>query len=146
MFRTFITVIVLAVGCDALVAQAQTPATMAVAKPSAEQPDLRIREIQFLPGNDKAMKVQVSNAGTAPSRLCVLRLTVRKINGISVGRVKEVKLPPLAPGGVKWVVVDAKSILPNNISLEATTFKINADATEIIAESNETNNELWHNL
>jgi subtilase family serine protease len=71
---------------------------------------------------------------------------VRKINGISVGRVKEVKLPPLAPGAVKWLVFDAKSILPNNISLESTTFKLNADATEIVAESNEKNNELWHNL
>jgi subtilase family serine protease len=113
---------------------------------SAGQPDLQVREYQFSPGNDKAMKVHVTNTGAAASALCVLRLTIRKINGVSVGRTTEVKLPAIAAGGDKWIAVDAKSILPNNVSLESTTFKLNADASEIIAESNESNNELWHNL
>lgn len=113
---------------------------------TAAQPDLQVREYQFSPGNDKAMKVHVLNTGAAASGLCVLRLTIRKINGVSVGRTTEVKLPAIPASGDKWIVVDAKSILPNNVSLESTTFKLNADASEIIAESNESNNELWHNL
>ena len=124
----------------------QRPPASVKGRANAAQPDLQIREYQFSPGNDKAMKVHVSNAGAAASGLCILRLTIRKINGVSVGRTTEVKLPAIAASGDKWIIVDAKSILPNNVSLESTTFKLNADASEIIAESNETNNELWHNL
>ncbi len=112
----------------------------------AARPDLQIKQFVFSPTNDKAMRVHVVNTGGAPSGLCLLRVTVRKINGVSVGRVTEVKLLPLGPGKDKWLIVDAKSILPNNVSLESTTFKINADATSIVAESVETNNEVWHNL
>jgi subtilase family serine protease len=71
---------------------------------------------------------------------------VRKINDVAVGRVTEVKLQPLGAGKEKWVVIDAGSILPANVALEATTFKLNVDATEVVAESDETNNEAWHNL
>jgi subtilase family serine protease len=112
----------------------------------ALQPDLKIQQYLFSPGNDKSLKAHVINTGTAVSGLCIFRLTVRKINGVSVGRVTEVKLPPLAAGKEKWLIVNAKSILPNNISLESTTFKLNADATSIVAESDEANNEVWHNL
>jgi len=112
----------------------------------APQPDLQIRQFVFSPGNDKTMKVHVVNTGKAVSGLCLFRLTVHKINGVSVSRVTEVKLLPLAAGKDKWLIVNAKSILPNNISLESTTFKLKADATSIVAESNETNNEVWHNL
>ena len=127
-------------------ALAQRPSAGVKSKANAAQPDLKITEYQFSPGNDKAMKVHVLNGGGAASALCVLRLTVRKINGVSVGRVAEVKLPAIAANSDKWIVVDAKSILPNNVSLESTTFRLNADASEIVAESDETNNELWHNL
>jgi len=108
--------------------------------------DLRIREFVFNAANDKAVRVRIVNTGGASSVLCILRLTVRKINGVSVGRVADVRLPPLAPGKDAWMVINAKSILPTNVSLESTTFKINADATSIIMESNEANNEVWHNL
>ena len=96
--------------------------------------------------NEKSVRVHVVNSGGAASPLCILRLTVRKINGIPVGRVTEVKLPPLASGKDKWLVINAASILPTNVSLEATTFKLNADATSIVTESDEANNEVWHNL
>ena len=143
MLKQFITIMaVVVLGCSALLVQAHSRVTAAY----PAQPDLRIKQFLFSPTNDKAMKVHVVNMGNAASGLCILRLTVRKINGVAVGRVKEVKLPPLAAGGDKWLVVDAKSILPNNISLESTTFKLNVDATSIIAESDESNNEVWHNL
>ena len=145
MLKQFITIIAaIAFTCSALQVDSRAGGHTVNAYPA--QPDLRIKQFLFSPVNDKAMKVQVVNMGNAASGPCILRLTVRKINGVAVGRVKDVKLPPLAPGGDKWLVVDAKSILPNNISLESTTFKLNADATSIVIESDESNNEVWHNL
>ncbi len=112
----------------------------------AAAPDLRIHDIVFPADNEKLVRVHVINAGGVASPLCILRLTVRKINGVPAGRVAEIKLPPLAPGKDKWLVINANSVLPNNISLASTTFKLNADATSIVTESDEANNEVWHNL
>jgi hypothetical protein len=112
----------------------------------AAAPDLKISEFVFPADSDKAVRVHVVNAGGAASPLCILRLTVRKINGVPAGRVAETKLSPLAPGKDRWLVINAKSILPNNLSLASTTFKLNADATSIVTESDEANNEVWHNL
>ncbi len=108
--------------------------------------DLRIREFVFPADNGKRVRVDIVNTGSTVSVLCILRLTVRKIDGVPVGRVVEVKLPPLAAGKNIWLVINAKSILPNHISLQSTTFKLNADATSILPESNEADNEVWHNL
>lgn len=108
--------------------------------------DLLISEFVFLKENEKAVRVHVLNRGGTASRLCILRLTVRKINGVPAGRVTEVKLPSLSSGKAIWLLIHANSILPNNVSLKATTFKLNADATSIITESDEANNEVWHNL
>ncbi len=110
------------------------------------QPDLEISQFLFPPTNDKALRVRVDNTGAAPSGACRLILTVRKINGIAVGRQKVVTVAALAAGTGVWIHIDVKSILPNNVSLKSTTFKLNVDATEIVAESNEANNEKWHNL
>ena len=110
------------------------------------QPDLMIKQFLFPPTNDKALRVHVVNQGNAASGACRLILTVRKINGTAVGRQAHVNIPALAPGKTVWLVFDGKGILPNNVSLQATTFKLNVDATEIVAESNEGNNEVWHNL
>lgn len=115
-------------------------------KPVAAQPDLSINEFAFPPTNNKALRVNVMNSGNAVSAPSILRLTVRKINGVAVGRTTEIKVPAIPAGKNKWVVVDAKSILPNNVALESTTFKLNADAGETVAESDEGNNEKWHNL
>jgi FtsP/CotA-like multicopper oxidase with cupredoxin domain len=114
-------------------------------KPPAKA-DLLIREFVFPANNDKAVSVHVVNSGGAASALCLLRLTVRKINGVPVGKVVETKLPPLAPGKDTWLVVSANNILPNNVTLVSTTFKLNADATSIVSERDEANNEVWHNL
>ena len=147
MLKQFITVIaVFTIGGNALLVPAHSRATAQPVNAYAAQPDLRIKQFLFSPANDKTMKVHILNSGNALSQLCFLRLTVRKINGVPVGRVTEVKLPPLAPGKDTWLVINAKSILPNNISLESTTFKLNADATSIVGESDEGNNEVWHNL
>lgn len=132
---------------------AQQPATSARAPETNRKavtvvaaPDLRISEFVFAPTNEKVVRVHIVNSGGAASALCVLRLTVRKINGIPAGRVTEVKVPPLAAGKDKWLLIDAKGILPSNVPLESTTFKLNADATSTVTESDEANNEVWHNL
>jgi hypothetical protein len=136
-------VLAVALLCGAVAVHGQS--MTAKVRSNAAQPDLSIEKFLFPPTNDKALRVHVVNTGNAASARCVLRLTVRKINAVAVGRVAEIKLLPIPPGKDKWVVIDAKSILPNNVSLESTTFKLNADATEILAESDEANNEKWHN-
>ena len=112
----------------------------------AAQPDLSIKQFLFPPTNEKALRVHVVNTGNAGAGACRLLLTVRKIGGVAVGRKTHVNVPALGPGKDVWLVVNAKAILPNNISLESTTFKLNVDGTGIVAESDEGNNESWHNL
>lgn len=129
-------------GPSPLVQAASQPANK---KARAVQPDLSIRQFLFPPTNDKALRVHVVNTGQAASAACRLLLTVRKINGVAVGRTIHVNVPALAAGADDWLHIDVKSILPNNVSLQSTTFRLNVDATEIVAESNEANNEVWHN-
>ena len=74
-----------------------------------------------------------------------MQLTVRKINGTPVSREKYQTIPVIQPGKTAWIVLDTTSILPKNVSLRDTTFKLIADATKIVPESNENNNETWHN-
>lgn len=114
-------------------------------KAALAQSDLSISQFLFPPTNDKALRVRVVNMGQGPSAACRLVLTVRKINGTAVGRTIHVNVPALAAGAADWLHIDAKSILPNNVSLQSTTFRLNVDATELVAESNESNNEVWHN-
>src|SRR5687767_2453035 len=78
--------------------------------------DLSILGFVFAVNNDKAVRVHIVNAGSVPSGLCFLRLTVRKINGIPGGRFTEIKLQPLAPGKDKWFFINGNGILPNNVS------------------------------
>jgi len=109
------------------------------------QPDLKVRQFEFVPRNDKAVRVQVANYGSANAGSSVLRLTVRKIKGISVGRTIDANVSALAPGKGDWVLIDCTSILPKDVALKDTTFKLNVDATKLVTESNEANNETWHN-
>ena len=125
-------------------AQTQSPAPPDRLRARPGKPDLRVEEFVF--AGDKALRVRVANVGSAGAGPCILSLTVRKINGVAVGRTTEVKLPAIAAGKERWVAVNAKGILPNNVALESTTFRLNADATEVVAESKEDNNESWHNL
>ena len=109
-------------------------------------PDLIVRGNEFEFVGNKKVNVYVSNNGDAPSKRCVLELTIRKIGDSAVGRVKTARIPALQPGKFTKIPVDATSILPNAVNLKDTTFKVIADSTNINAESNEGNNEKWHNL
>lgn len=113
---------------------------------SAPMPDLIVRGNEFEFVGNKMVNVYVSNNGDAASGRCVLELTVRKIGTAAVGRVTKATIPALQPGKFAKIQVNATSILPNNVNLQDTTFKVIADSTNIIAESNEGNNEKWHNL
>lgn len=104
-------------------------------------PDLIVRGNEFEFDGNKVVNVYVSNNGDAPSKRCILELTVRKIGGAAVGRVTTAKIPVIQPGKFVKIPVNATSILPNAVNLKDTTFKVIADSTNINAESNETNNE-----
>lgn len=109
-------------------------------------PDLRIRAFQFVPGHVKKVRVHVVNTGVSAAGHNRLQLTVRRINGVPVGRMKHAVVAPLAAGKDTWIVIDADSILPSNVKLEATTFRLDVDATKDVNEANESNNLEWHNL
>lgn len=109
-------------------------------------PDLIVRGNEFEFIGNKMVNVYVSNNGDAPSKRCLLELTVRKIGNASVGRVTKAIIPALQPGKYTNIKVDATSILPANVNLKDTTFKVVADSNNSNAESNEDNNEKWHNL
>ena len=108
-------------------------------------PDLIVRGNEFEFVDDKKVNVYVSNNGDAASITCVLELTVRKIGNASVGRKVKATIPSIPPGKFVKVLVNASGILPASVSLKDTTFKVVADSTNSIAESNENNNEKWHN-
>lgn len=113
---------------------------------NAAAPDLIVRGNEFEFSGDKTVNVYVSNNGDVASARCVLELTIRKIGDASVGRVKRAAIPAIQPGKFVKIPVDATSILPANVNLKDTTFKVVADSTNLNAESNEGNNEKWHNL
>ena len=121
------------------VPQRQRPMTLAL-------PDLMVRQYQFPPTNNKGLRVFIGNAGKGAAGASVLRLTIRKINGVAVGRTLEKQVDAIAAVQSQWVTIDASSILPQNVSLKQTTFKINLDVGEQVSETNEKNNEKWHNL
>jgi subtilase family serine protease len=118
----------------------------ATARLNPAMPDLIVRGNEFEFVGNKMVNVYVSNNGDAASKRCVLELTVRKIGGTSVGRVKTAAIPAIQPGKFVKIPVNATSILPNNVNLKDTTFKVIADSTNLNAESDETNNEKWNNL
>ena len=112
---------------------------------TAGLPDLRIRQYEFVSTNDKGLRVQVANHGKAASKPCRLELAVRKVNGVAVTRTASGTIPPIEPGKEEWVALTASGILPAAVSLKDTTFRLTADETSIVAESDEDNNETWHN-
>ena len=112
----------------------------------ADLPDLTIKQYEFVSTNDKRLRVQVANDGKAASKPCQLELAVRKIKGVAATRSATETIPAIAPGKEVWVTLNASGILQSAISLkEDTTFRLRADETGIVAESNEDNNETWHN-
>lgn len=109
-------------------------------------PNLTVTEYQFVPSNNKGLRIKVENTGNTASSASTLQLTVRKINGNAVGRTLSVDVPVISAGGFKWISVNTVKILPKSVSLSDTTFKLIADFAETVTESNESDNEKWHNL
>ena len=107
-------------------------------------PDLKVKSYKFI--SKKSVKVAIANIGSKNVGRSVLQLTVRRINGTPVGRQTRVKVPSIPKGQVRTVIVPAKHILPVNVSLKQTTFRLDADSTQAINELNENNNRRWHNL
>lgn len=107
-------------------------------------PDLRIRQFRFLPQKPQTLQVQIANYGKANAGTSVLRLTIRKIKGVSVSRSLNIKVAPIQKINAQWIVVDAASILPKDIALVDTTFRLYTDATKIVSELNEANNSKSH--
>ena len=112
---------------------------------AADVPDLIIRHYEFVSTNDKGLRVQIANEGKAASSPCRLELAIRKINGVAVTRTAFGTIPALKPGREEWVTLSATGILPAAISLRDTTFRLIVDEAGIVAESDEDNNETWHN-
>jgi len=110
------------------------------------RPDLIVKEYQFAPTNNKGLRVRVANIGNGNAGACVLRLTIRKINGAAVARTMDMNVPAIPAGGDDWITFIADAVLPNNVDIKDTTFKLNVDFTKVVSESKETNNEKWHNL
>ena len=110
------------------------------------RPDLIVKEYQFAPTNNKGLRVRVANIGNGNAGACVLRLTVRKINGVAVGRTMDMNVPAIAAGADDWITFIADGILPKDVDIKDTTFKLNVDFHEVVSESKENNNEKWHNL
>jgi len=113
---------------------------------SAARPDLRIRQLRFDAQSAKLVHVLVVNTGDAPAGPNVVRLTVRRINGIPTGRVTDARVPALPAKRSVWVSVNADRILPRGVALSRTTFRLDVDALNQVAESSERNNQVWHNL
>lgn len=118
---------------------------LARTSPATELPDLRISQYEFDSYNDKWVRVEVANYGKAASRPCRLELTIRKIKGSAVNRTAFETIPAIEPGKAEWVRLNSSGILPAAISLKDTTFRLIADEGRVVAESNEDNNETWHN-
>lgn len=148
--KTKFALICLLLVCAAVASQAQTnnnnPIRVPVPRPMILRPDLIVQEYQFAPTNNKGLRVKVANIGNGNAGACVLRLTIRKIKGISVGRTMEMNVPAIPAGGHDWITFIADGILPKDVDIKDTTFKLNIDVTNAVKESKETNNEKWHNL
>lgn len=121
------------------------PSTRARPDLGANLPDLKIKQYEFVSDNDKRLRVQIANEGKAASRPCRLELGIRKINGSAVTRTAYETIPAIEAGKEVWVTVNATGILQAAISLKDTTFRLIVDESNTVAESNEGNNEIWHN-
>lgn len=110
-------------------------------------PDLKIKQYEFVSTNNKWLRVLVANDGKAASGPCRLELSVRKIKGVGATRTAYETVPAIEPGKEEWVTLNTSGILQSALSLkEDTTFRLTVDETNVVAESNEDNNETWHNL
>jgi hypothetical protein len=107
-------------------------------------PDLKIKDFQFLEQASKSVRVQIVNQGNAIAKPSELKLTVTQIKGVKVNRVLQLKLPTFKPYQSASFLVNASSILPSNVDLKDTTFRLKADANLVVTESDETDNVAVH--
>jgi len=117
----------------------QVPNTRA-SRPKANgpHPELIIKQFLFPPANDQALRVHVANTGRAASGELRLYLGVGETNS-AAGRTSHVKVfSSLAAGASVWLVIDASSILPKDVSLQSKNFKLNVYSIEVFAESGKT--------
>jgi hypothetical protein len=77
-----------------------------------------------IPNRDKVVLVHIVNTGNSATTECKLVLTITKINGVAANRQKDVIVSALASRKDTWVMIDATSVLPKNLELEATSFKL----------------------
>jgi subtilase family serine protease len=112
---------------------------------SRELPDLTIKRYEFDSYNNKRVRVQIANDGKAASARCRLELSIRKVKGSAVTRTVVEEVPAIAQGKEEWITLDAGGILQSAVSLKETTFRLIVDESRAVPESNEDNNETWHN-
>jgi hypothetical protein len=103
-------------------------------------PDLRVKQFRFARGSTSLLEVEVANDGRADAGPAVLRLTIRKIGGSTVGRTTQVPLDGVPMGTTSWTTVDAARLLPRGVELRATAFTLNVDSANTVTESDEANN------
>lgn len=109
-------------------------------------PDLTIKQYEFVSHNDKWVRVLVTNEGKTASQACRLELAIRKINGSAVTRSASETVPALGAGKEEWITINTSGILQSAVSLkDDTSFRLRVDETNNVPESNEDNNESWHN-
>lgn len=113
-------------------------------KKTDDAPDLIIGKFSFVNTNDRALRVHVQNDGKKLAGANRLLLTVGKINGVVVNRKKVFTVPPLENGKGVWLFINATSILPNNVAIKSTYFRLTIDPNQDVPESDETNNEYVH--
>lgn len=124
----------------------QGPAAVGGLAAAPSGPDLRIQSFAFVPTNDKGLRVRVRNAGNQGASTHLLRLTVRRIDGTPVGRSLETVVASMNANESRWIALDTSSILPVSVAIADTGFRLDADAGEHVAETDEDNNRTWHNL
>lgn len=97
------------------------------AKTPAGKPDLVIRSVTRVPGNDRQLRVQIANIGTAPS--AATRLTVFPPSGAPI----QVEIKPVMIKSWSTSAIEAPFPLTGRVRLQI-------DAQGRVAESNENNN------
>jgi hypothetical protein len=110
-----------------------------------QRPDLTIKNFRFSPNAPQNVSIRVLNQGNGIAKPSKMKLVVRKINGTPVGREIEVNVPVFQPSESKNITIDASSILPGNVQLKDTSFRVDVDSSQLVKEVDETNNRMTHN-
>jgi hypothetical protein len=114
-------------------------------------PDLQIKQYEFHQSDVKKVRVLIVNTAmgaSGPAQIkpgpALLHLTVQKIGDAQVSRKVDVELPNIPGKESKWLMIDAAGILPKNVALKDTAFRLDIDPTHVIDEIDEDNNQAFH--